>query len=271
MPGYTSNVTSSSERFRRLAEESEDWSIETHRKWRFQRANITQEVRLFPPTNSRFVGQEINVKLFLTTPYPREPPSIRFLNPVPNHPNITRRGELAEQTWSLAWDPSMGVADVLEQLMTWLDDPDSHKIGNVAAQGSNHRSREESRTRPSEAERQSTLVQRANTMPIVSGQGGVIIGRRGVANPFLAPEETGSRSPSIVASSAHDEDQSLEPLIARGEGAKPRLDEGEGRSTVRRGGEWLLKGAKRFGQTLQGRSEHQRAQVLPPRGREYPW
>ncbi|KAK0254818.1 hypothetical protein LTS09_010289 [Friedmanniomyces endolithicus] len=250
MPGYTSNVTSSSERFRRLAEESEDWSIETHRKWRFQRANITQEVRLFPPTNSRFVGQEINVKLFLTTPYPREPPTIRFLNPVPNHPNITRRGELAEQTWSLAWDPRMGAVDVLEQLMTWLDDPDSHKIGNVAALGSDHRSREESRIRPS--------------------QGGVIIGRQGVANPFLTPEETGSRSPSIVASSAHDEDESLEPLVARGEDAKPRLDEGEGRSTVRRGGEWLLKGAKRFGQSLQGRSEHQRAQVLPPRGGEYP-
>ncbi len=271
MPGYTTNVTSSSERFRRLAEESEDWSVERYRKWRFRRANITQEVRLFPPTNSRFMGQEINVKLFLTTPYPREPPTIRFLNPVPDHPYVTRRGELAEQTWLLAWDPSMGVVDILEQLMTWLDDPDSQKIGEVVAQGSDHRSREESRIRPNEAERQSTLVQRENAMPIVSGQGGVIMGRRGVADAFLAPEETGSRSPSTVVSSAHDEDESLEPLIATGVDAKPRPNEAGGRSTVRRGGGWLLKGAKRFGQTFQARSEHRSAQVVPPRGREYPW
>ncbi|KAK0303153.1 hypothetical protein LTR01_008299 [Friedmanniomyces endolithicus] len=263
MPGYISNVTSPSGRFHRLAEESEDWSVARHGKWRFQRANITQEVQLFLPANSRFAGQQINVKVYLTMPYPREPPAIRFLNPVPDHPHITRRGELAEQTWSPAWDPSMGVIDVLEQLMTWLDVPDSQRIGNVPAQASDHRSREESRTSPSEAERKSTVVQWENALPIVSGQGEAILQRQGVANPFLDPEGT--------ASSAHDEDESSEPLIATSADAKPRPYEAGGRSPVRRGGEWLLKGAKRFGQSFPGRSEHRSAQVVLPRGREYPW
>ncbi|KAK0936234.1 hypothetical protein LTR29_012154 [Friedmanniomyces endolithicus] len=256
MPGYISNVTSPSERFRRLAEESEDWSVARHGKWRFQRANITQEVQLFPPANSRFAGQQINVKVYLTMPYPG---------------TTCHSGELAEQTWSPAWDPSMGVIDVLEQLMTWLDVPDSQRIGNVPAQASDHRSREESRTSPSEAERQSTVVQWENALPIVSGQGGAILQRQGVANPFLDPEGTGSWSPSTVASSAHDEDESSEPLIATSADAKPRPYEAGGRSPVRRGGEWLLKGAKRFGQSFPGRSEHRSAQVVLPRGREYPW
>ncbi|TKA67548.1 hypothetical protein B0A55_08638 [Friedmanniomyces simplex] len=240
MPGYMSDVSSWPQRFRRLANESRDWSSEGDERWRFQRTTVTQDIQLLPPADSMFAGQQLSVKLSLVPPYPREPPTIRFRTTIPVHPNITNLGEVTAQTWLPAWQPSMGVVDVLEQLITWLDSPDMDNVGNAPALRHYNWDRDEAQVRQQTAERQSTQMQWEDALSIISGQGGTILERRGVENPFTDAAEIVTQPPSPVASSVQDEEDSSRPLINTGTDATPWPDDVEGHVVVRRGSRaWL--------------------------------
>ena len=88
---------------------------------------------IFGPEQTEWQGAVFKLTLDFTSEYPAVPPTVKFADVIPFHPNIYQNGKICIDLLQHNWSPAYDVSAILTSLVSLLVDPNPNSPANNEA------------------------------------------------------------------------------------------------------------------------------------------